>query len=117
MRRGGASRRIPPDPAASLESASEPRRTPFGVPVVNRGLDQGPPDGCLRPTLDVDFPMITMCSYCQRVRVAEAPSHWITVADYLDRGEPAEVRVSHGICPRCLMTIALPSMAVNIEDI
>ena len=54
---------------------------------------------------DSDFPIVRMCSFCQRVASpglrAEAPIRWIETEDYYIQGFPSDVRISHGVCSEC----------------
>jgi hypothetical protein len=51
-----------------------------------------------------DRQIVTLCSYCQKIRVsAEHGSEleWISAEDYYRRGGSSEVQISHGICQEC----------------
>lgn len=49
------------------------------------------------------LPIVHLCSFCQRVAWPEAKrDSWIAPEDYYRSGGPAEVRVSHGVCPSCV---------------
>lgn len=52
-----------------------------------------------------DKPIVTLCSYCHVVAPAGADTSaahaWMQPEDYYRAGHPAEIYVSHGICPDC----------------
>jgi len=60
-------------------------------------------------------PMVTMCSYCQRVAwppgQARRPREWIEAEDYYRRGGASDIRISHGICPSCYKDVVGPLLA------
>ena len=56
-----------------------------------------------------DLPLLAMCSYCQRVAGSadQEEREWIAAENYYrrggsSRGGSSAVRISHGICPRCM---------------
>lgn len=57
-------------------------------------------------------PLVTMCSYCQRVAwppgQARRSREWIEAEDYYRRGGASDVRISHGICPPCYKVVVAP---------
>lgn len=72
----------------------------------------------MRPPLDIfrfrdlaavfgstaDQPIVTLCSYCQKVRAPTdngRSGQWISVEDYYRRGGSSEVQISHGMCQDC----------------
>lgn len=61
------------------------------------------------------LPVLAMCSYCQNVRSPAGSSDddgsWMSAERYYQQGGPADVRISHGICPDCFAreTLALAS--------
>ncbi len=70
----------------------------------------------LRPALDIlDFealrkgpedarsrPLVTICSYCQRVKDdRHTGGEWLSAEQYYAAGGGSRVRVSHGVCPPC----------------
>lgn len=49
--------------------------------------------------------VVTMCSFCQMVKEGfgdSTNSEWIDPEDYYRQGGEAEVRISHGVCERCV---------------
>lgn len=53
------------------------------------------------------LPMVTMCSFCQRLRWPpgtsdNGPAEWVEAEMYYARGGQSDVAVSHGICQDCL---------------
>ena len=106
-----------------------PRAVDAGVQVIRSGgkIDGFMFQSCLlneapRPSLPIfDFkamelrrhqgevlPLISMCSYCQRVRDPGTEradvEDWIVGEEYYRRGGSSEVQISHGICPDCYAT-------------
>ena len=58
---------------------------------------------------DPDLPVVTMCSWCQRVQFSPiGGANWITAEDYYSNGGRSEVRVTHGICEDCMETTLNP---------
>lgn len=57
--------------------------------------------------------MITVCSYCERVRIGDGPSEatWISRDAYVEKCDPCHDQVSHGICPHCYEHIVQPVLA------
>jgi hypothetical protein len=54
---------------------------------------------------DNHLPVVTMCSWCQRVQSLPAlEDQWITAENYYAAGGQSEVRISHAICDDCLET-------------
>lgn len=51
-----------------------------------------------------DIPIVTMCAYCQRIR-ADAADRFVEAEDYYRAGGSSEVRVSHGVCPDCVLRL------------
>lgn len=48
------------------------------------------------------LPMISMCSWCQRIRTADdAEPEWIEAEEYYRRGGSSNVALTHTICPGC----------------
>ena len=77
-------------------------------------------DESQRPPLDIfDFaelekkfeqqkklPLVSMCSYCQRVRdKSHTDGEWADAENYYAKGGTSYVRLSHGICPNCIRTV------------
>jgi len=75
----------------------------------------------LRPHLDIlDFealrrglehnrsrPLVTMCSYCQRVKDdVHTGDEWVSAERYYALGGDSRVRLSHGVCPPCYKTLS-----------
>ena len=60
-----------------------------------------------------DLPLLTMCSYCQRVadEVEGGRREWIAAETYYRHGGSSAVRISHGICPRCMKERVEPLLA------
>lgn len=51
---------------------------------------------------DAGLSIVRVCSFCQRVAPqTQNAQEWLPAEDYYRLGGPAEVRVSHGVCPRC----------------
>ncbi|MEX2616176.1 MAG: hypothetical protein WD767_08780 [Alphaproteobacteria bacterium] len=49
-----------------------------------------------------NLPILSMCSYCQRVRDDRyTTGEWASAETYYRRGGGAEVAISHGICDSC----------------
>ena len=46
--------------------------------------------------------VVTMCAHCRSVRRAAAPERWDFVPAYLRFTGRDALRVSHGLCPRCV---------------
>jgi hypothetical protein len=65
-----------------------------------------PPLGFLMPADAVHSlredarPIISMCSFCHTVRVADT-NEWVQPEEYYRRGGRSDVRLSHGVCPQC----------------
>ena len=56
-----------------------------------------------RHVQDLILPVITMCSYCQKIRRDEVgENNWIEADRYYALGGTSRVRISHGICSACL---------------
>lgn len=48
------------------------------------------------------LPIVTMCSFCQRIRLGDASAgNWVSAEEYYRRGGVTEVRISHGLCHAC----------------
>ena len=56
-------------------------------------------------------PLLSMCSYCQWVAVEKNGREWIPAETYYRRGGTSAVRISHGICPRCMKERVEPLLA------
>ncbi|HMA13626.1 MAG: hypothetical protein ACM35H_02565 [Bacteroidota bacterium] len=58
-------------------------------------------------------PLLAMCSYCQRVATEgeQDRREWIEAETYYRRGGTSAVRISHGICPRCMKERVEPLLA------
>jgi len=58
-------------------------------------------------------PLLSMCSYCQRVapEAGQNRREWIPAETYYRRGGSSAVRISHGICPRCMKERVEPLLA------
>jgi hypothetical protein len=50
-----------------------------------------------------DLPIVTICSFCQRVRRpgADDQEDWVTAEEYYRLGGTSRVRISHGLCADC----------------
>ena len=58
---------------------------------------------------DPTLPVISMCSWCQRVQCAAiSGDHWLKAEDYYAAGGRSNVRLTHGICEQCLETTIDP---------
>ena len=55
-----------------------------------------------------DLPFVTICQFCADVTMKAWDGEWVTPTDYYRHGGPAEVRLSHGICPTCERTRLAP---------
>lgn len=64
----------------------------------------------MRPHFDPALPLVTVCSYCKRFQYPPGGDAWLEAQAYLDAGGQAPVRLSHGICPRCMETIVTPML-------
>lgn len=80
-------------------------------------------DVAMRPQLDIfrfrdvgavlgrdrDREIVTLCSWCQKVRLDDGGSHpeWVLPEEYYQRGGEAGVRISHGICQGCSDSLRL----------
>lgn len=52
-----------------------------------------------------EFPLVSMCSYCQRVKDGlHTSGEWTEAETYYANGGTSRVRLSHGICPNCRET-------------
>lgn len=52
---------------------------------------------------DGTLPLVTMCSYCQKVRDDDnTEGDWVEADAYYARGGTAQVQLSHGVCGDCL---------------
>jgi hypothetical protein len=60
-----------------------------------------------------NLPLLTMCSYCQRVadEAEEGRREWVAAETYYRRGGSSAVRISHGICPSCMKERVEPLLA------
>lgn len=54
------------------------------------------------------WPILRLCSYCQRVKAESDTTEWIPAELYYQRGGTSQVRVSHGICPTCMREVVEP---------
>jgi hypothetical protein len=58
--------------------------------------------------------LVTLCSYCHDVAwppgAADKDRTWIEPEEFYRRGGPAEVVVSHGMCPECYERVMLKVM-------
>ena len=48
------------------------------------------------------LPILTLCGICQRLHADKEADSWIEAEEYYRRGGSGDVRISHGICPRCV---------------
>lgn len=56
-------------------------------------------------------PILSMCSYCQQVAQGAGPERrWIEATAYYSEGGSSEVRVSHAICPACMVEVVEPNI-------
>ncbi|WP_293678458.1 hypothetical protein [uncultured Phenylobacterium sp.] len=46
-------------------------------------------------------PLVRMCGFCQRLAWPPDEGGWVSSESYYRLGGPADVRVSHGVCPTC----------------
>jgi len=51
--------------------------------------------------------ILPICAYCKSVR--DDQNYWQTVEHYI--GSHADVKFSHGICPKCVETVVKPELA------
>ena len=56
--------------------------------------------------------ILPICASCKSVRNAQ--TYWQTVEQYI--GRHAEVKFSHGICPKCVETVVKPELARLEEE-
>jgi hypothetical protein len=47
------------------------------------------------------LPLITMCSYCHRVKAKAGSESWQSAEEYYHAGGTERVRISHGMCVTC----------------
>ena len=60
---------------------------------------------------DRDLPLVTMCSWCQRVKMfRDDIETWMSAEDYYAAGGRSAVRISHAICDACLEATAAPAL-------
>lgn len=52
-------------------------------------------------TAESGVPIIPMCSFCQRLAWPIGQGAWVEADRYYALGGPADVRISHGVCPSC----------------
>ncbi len=50
---------------------------------------------------DLALPLVTLCSYCHSVKVRAANGDWVSAEAYYQKGGSDQVRISHGVCPKC----------------
>ncbi|SHL29418.1 hypothetical protein SAMN05444414_1105 [Roseovarius marisflavi] len=56
---------------------------------------------------DQNLPVVTMCSWCQRVNYAPIVGDtWVSAEDYYAAGGRSKVQISHAICEDCLESTA-----------
>lgn len=106
-----------PDTKRELRLAMTPLRTEAGVEGIIFHAQTLSEES--RPPLPIyDFkaiaaklgsmaalPIVTMCSFCQRLRWGDASAgEWISAEEYYHRGGGSDVRISHGLCPACRET-------------
>lgn len=61
-----------------------------------------------------NLPLVTMCSWCQRVRtMLNDTETWVTAEDYYASGGRSAVRISHAVCDECLDKM---SMSVHAHE-
>lgn len=58
-------------------------------------------------------PWVTVCSYCDQVRMVDNQSQpkWVARKDYEREEDLGETQRTHGICPECYQKILLPVLA------
>jgi hypothetical protein len=49
--------------------------------------------------------IVSLCSYCRRVRWPSGSGRWVEAGDYYREGGTEGVFISHGICPDCTRTL------------
>ena len=49
-----------------------------------------------------NLPLVTMCSWCQRVRFDPISNEWLEAESYYSSGGKSNVRLTHSICEPCL---------------
>ena len=63
---------------------------------------------------DTNLPVVTMCSWCQRVQCeAISGDDWLKAEDYYAAGGRTNVRLKHGICEQCRETTIDPFLVLN----
>lgn len=63
----------------------------------------------LHPPPDDDWPLLSMCSYCQQVRLSEERGgKWVPPERYYRSGGTSRVAVTHTICPDCFDAFVAP---------
>lgn len=61
-----------------------------------------------RAAEDPDLPLVTMCSWCQRVRFEPVTgARWMEAEDYYAAGGTSKVRLTHGVCEDCLGRLSI----------
>jgi hypothetical protein len=51
------------------------------------------------------LPIVRMCGFCQQLAWPPDEGGWVPPETYYHLGGPADVRVSHGVCPTCARQI------------
>lgn len=69
------------------------------VPLLERIAERSAGDA-----EDADDAIVTMCSFCQRLRMAATGPHseWMEPEDYYREGGRSDVLISHGLCLNCV---------------
>lgn len=60
-------------------------------------------------------PLVRICSYCLMI-LDEDDMAWIEAEEYYRRGGTSEVRLSHGICPKCRQAVLAPLGALDASN-
>ncbi len=77
--------------SVTLDESERPPLDIFDFEAIRKRLEE-----------DRALPLVTLCSYCQRVKdEVHTRGQWISAERYYARGGSSEVRLSHGICPPC----------------
>ena len=86
-----------------LGSAGDPDGVLYRSEVVAT-RERPPFRGLERGAATADLPLVTVCSYCKDVHHPET-ERWCSTGEYLEAGGSMDVRLSHGVCPKCFAAV------------